>query len=234
MIEREREKLERGMKRVGPEKPPTPEQSSRRNQLEKSLSRLRGVRQARVRGDADRVEVTVLTLPETTEQGAAADVRRLAARAGFDPATTDVKVMGPRPTAVPARRKLSSLSTKRYDQRFSAQVTLELEGDALMGEVDVPAGRRFEIRSVARAVLESVRPLIPFALQLEQVDIFNFGPERLAVVSVSSREDVLIGSALVKGDELDAVARATLDAVNRVLQLDPTALLRAEKESTTV
>lgn len=72
---------------------------------------------------------------------------------------------------------------------------------------------------MARAVLQSVRRLIPYALQLENVDIFNFGAERLAVVSISSKSDTLVGSAFVRADELDAIARASLDAVNRVIDL---------------
>ncbi len=196
------------------------------------LSRLRGIREARVAATGRGVEVTVLTLPERREDDTVSDVRTLAERVGIDPNGVRVRVLGATPHHNPLpRRKLSSLSTKRYGQRFTAQVTLELEGDALVGEVDVPVGRRFEYRSVARAILESVRRLIPYPLQLENVEIFNYGAERLAVVSVGSRDDVLIGSALVRGDELDAIARATLDALNRVLNLTPIDLVRAETGS---
>lgn len=220
MTDRELEKLERGLTQDHRKPPPSPDQLARRERLQEALSRLRGVRRARVVADEQGFEVTVLTLPERTQEATKADLLALAARIGIDAASLKVSVMGPRPQARSARRKLSSLSTKRYAQRFSAQVTLELDGDELMGEVNVPAGRRFEYRSVARAVLQSVRPLIPSALQLEHVEVLNFGAERLAVVSVSSADDILIGSALVKGDELDTIARATLDAVNRVLKLD--------------
>lgn len=232
MTDRELEKLERGLTKVGRTPPPGPDQLSQCQRLEDALSRLRGVRRARVSVGQGRFEATVLTLPERTEESTRRDVMAIAARVGLDPSTLKVTVMGPRPKAASARRKLSSLSTKRYEQRFSAQVTLELDGDALMGEVDVPAGRRFEFRSVARAVLESVRPLIPCALQLEHVELFNFGAERLAVVSVSSTDDILIGSALVKGDELDTIARATLDAVNRVLHLGSARLAGIEPATT--
>lgn len=220
MTDRDFEKLERGLTQGRRRRPPAPDQLARREQLEERLSRLRGVRRARVVADEQTFEVTVLTLPERTQEATKADVLAIAARMGIGAESLKVSVMGPRPQARSARRKLSSLSTKRYDERFSAQVTLELDGDALMGEVNVPAGRRFEYRSVARAVLESVRPLIPSAMQLEHVEVLNFGAERLAVVSISSAEDILIGSALVRGDELDTIARATLDAVNRVLKLD--------------
>lgn len=187
-----------------------------------------------MRAGSDEVEVTVLALPERSEEQTVADVRLLARRAGLDLHDLKVRVMGAgRKAELLPRRKLSSLSTKRYGERFTAQVTLELEGDSLVGEVDVPVGRRFEYRSVARAVLNSVSCLIPYALQLEHVEVLTFGAERLAVVSISSRDDILVGSALVRGDELDSIARATLDAINRVLNLGTVDLTRTGKDALT-
>lgn len=228
------EKLQRTLSRSESESghpPSPPDQISIDQRLEASLGRLRGIRQVKVRSQGPVTEVTVLTLPERCESDTVDEVRVLAQRAGIDPGRLRVRVMGARGAGhLTPRRKLSSLATKRYRERFTAQVTLELEGDSLVGEVDVPMGRRFEFRSVARAILESVRSLIPYALQLENVEIFNFGPERLAVVSVSSRDDVLVGSALVRTDELDAIARATLDAINRVLNLGAIDLARSSEE----
>lgn len=227
------EKLQRTLDRPDASKrPPSPTEISRGEHLQESLARLRGVRQARVQIRHDAVDVTVLTLPEKSQTETDAEVRSIAHKVGLDPQILRIRVMGARNRrSMAPRRKLSSLSTKRYGHRFTAQVTLELEGDLLVGEVDVPIGRRFEIRSVARAILESVRRLIPYALQLEHVEILNFGAERLAVVSVSSRDDILVGSAFVRNDELDAVARATLDAINRVLNLGPQDLAKAPATS---
>lgn len=222
--ERARDKLQRSLPDSMRRPPPPPRapgpNDAAYERLRSAVSLLRGVREARLKRDPAGVEVVVLTVPEKVEADTIAEVRRLARRVGVDETAVRISVLGARPRAgKPTRRKLSSLSTKRYGDRFTAQVTLELQGDALVGEVDVPAGRRFEYRSVSRAVLESVRRLIPYALQLENVDIFNFGADRLAVVSVSSRSDTLVGSAFVRADELDAIARATLDAINRVIDL---------------
>lgn len=215
----------------GPPSSPSPEVAAKAQRLQTSLARLRGIREARVRAIDSGVEVTILALPERSEEDTVDDVRVLAQRAGLDLGALQVRVMGAgRKAELLPRRKLSSLSTKRYGERFTAQVTLELEGDALVGEVDVPVGRRFEYRSVARAILNSVRCLIPYALQLEHVDVLTFGAERLAVVSISSRDDILVGSALVRGDELDALARATLDAINRVLNLSAVDLAGSVRE----
>lgn len=209
-------------------RPPSPELVSGGERLQTSLARLRGIREARVRPSQSGIDVTVLALPERSEEDTVSDIALLAERAGLDADDLKVRVMGAgRKGDVLPRRKLSSLSTKRYGDRFTAQVTLELEGDSLVGEVDVPVGRRFEFRSVARAILNSVRCLIPYALQLEHVEVLPFGAERVAVVSISTRDDILVGSALVRGDELDALARATLDAINRVLNVGPVDLAHA-------
>ena len=233
-MDRSAEKLNRTLpppSRGDQQRPPSPEMIARGQRLQASLSRLRGIREARVKpGQAD-VEVTILALPERSEEDTVSEVHVLAQRAGLDVAALKVRIMGAgRKVELLPRRKLSSLSTKRYGERFTAQVTLELDGDALVGEVDVPVGRRFEYRSVARAILNSVRCLIPYALQLEHVEVLAFGAERLAVVSISTRDDILVGSALVRGDELDALARATLDAINRVLNLSAVDLTRAGVE----
>jgi hypothetical protein len=68
---------------------------------------------------------------------------------------------------------------------------------------------------------------MPYALQLEHVEGLAFDAERFAVVSISSRDDILVGSALVRGDELDAIARATLDSINRVLNVSAVDLSRS-------
>lgn len=231
--ERAREKLQRALPapmRHAPPPPPVRQPTvAVQQQLRDAVARLRGVREARVNCDAAGMELVVLTVPEKLEADTQAEVRRLAQRIGLDTKAFKVRVLGARSSSTPPnRRKLSSLATKRYGERFTAQVTLELHGDALVGEVEVPSGRRFEYRSVSRAVLESVRRLIPYALQLENVDIFNFGADRLAVVSVSSRSDTLVGSAFVRTDELDAIARATLDAINRVIDLRSNKIVRTD------
>jgi hypothetical protein len=117
----------------------------------------------------------------------------------------------------PKRRKLSSLATKRSGDRFTSQVILELDGDLLIGEDDSPAGRRFESRSVAEAVLDAVRQLIAEPLELGSAELLELADCRVAAVVVQRTNDLLLGSALVTLDDHDAIARATLDAVNRLL-----------------
>ena len=192
----------------------------RAHRFQVALNRLRGVRQARVSLESEGVHAQVLVLPERSEADTRRDVELICRNLNLE-LPVRLEILGARGVRSEAsfRRKLTSIGTRRYGTRFSAHVALELDGDTLLGEVDVPAGSRFEKRSVARAVLMGVQRLIPATMQIEDVDVLSFGSKRIAIVSLGDGEDLLIGSALVRSDELEAVARATLDAINRLLEV---------------
>ncbi|MFN2588216.1 MAG: hypothetical protein ABR613_08865 [Actinomycetota bacterium] len=192
-------------------------------ELEVALAALRGVRAARVDSSAAGLEsVRVLVVPERDPSDVMTEIQGMVwAHLGeqLDPHAIEVmKATGAgRPGDRPRRRKLSSLATKRSGDRFTAQVILELDGDLLIGEDDSPAGRRFEPRSVAQAVLDAVRQLIDDPIELGSADFVEMGDCRIAAVAIGRPHDLLLGSSLVTLDEHDATARATLDAVNRLL-----------------
>jgi hypothetical protein len=75
---------------------------------------------------------------------------------------------------------------------------------------------------IARATLDAVSELLGLPAEVEFVTVSTMGNRRMAacVVQVAVPgigELVLTGSALVRSDEADAVARAVLDALNRRL-----------------
>jgi hypothetical protein len=193
------------------------------NELEAAVAALRGVRAARVHSRVDGVEsVRVLVVPERDANEVVHEIQGMVwAHLGARLDSHAIEVMkASAPGAAngrPRRRKLSSLATKRAGDRFTSQVILELGGDLLIGEDDSPAGRRFEHRSVAEAVLDAVRRLVAVPLELGSADFVEMGDCRIAAVVVERREELLLGSAVVTLDEHDAIARATLDAVNRLL-----------------
>lgn len=193
------------------------------NELEAAVAALRGVRAARIHSGSGAVDaVRVLVVPERDAAEVVNEIRGMVwAHLGVDLDVHAVEVMKATgtdaPNGRPKRRKLSSLSTKRSGDRFTAQVILELDGDLLIGEDDSPAGRRFEHRSVAEAVLDAVRRLSPDPLELGSADFVEMGDCRIAAVVVERPDELLLGSAVVTFDEHDAIARATLDAVNRLL-----------------
>lgn len=114
------------------------------------------------------------------------------------------------------RARLAGLVTERHDEHFRARVTLELDGDLLVGESGGPAGRHFERYAVARAAYKSTLKAIDFEAELHTAEIVPIGGERVALVLLSGDGEILEGSALVKSDDHDAIARATLRALNRM------------------
>jgi hypothetical protein len=193
------------------------------SELEAAVAALRGVRAARVHSGTGGLEsVRVLVVPERDAGEVVTEIQGMVwAHLGTAIDSHAVEVMkatGAAPANGRARRrKLSSLATKRSGDRFTSQVILELDGDLLIGEDDSPAGRRFEPRSVADSVLDAVGQLVNEPLELASADVIELGDCRIAAVVVSRASDLLLGSALVTLDEHDAIARATLDAVNRML-----------------
>ena len=195
-------------------------------ELEQAVASLRGVRGARVETAANgRVAARVLVVPERDPAEVTAEVVRIAAeRFGMELSAGAVEVLrsgGVDPGSVPPRRRLSSVATRRSVDEFMVRVTLELHGDVLVGEAGAPCGPRHEHRTVVRAVLNGLRSLLEPSCDVDGVSVLQLGDVRLAVVSVLAGADTLVGSALVRVDDNDAIARATLDALNRTMTLSP-------------
>lgn len=193
------------------------------NDLEAAVAALRGVRAARIHSGGEAVDsVRVLVVPERDPAEVVLEIQSLVwAHLGAELDSHSVEVMKASGLGAangrPKRRKLASLATKRSGDRFTSQVILELDGDLLIGEDDAPAGPRSEHRSVAEAVLDAARRLVSVPLELGSADFVEMGDCRIAAVVVERRDELLLGSSVVTFDEHDAIARATLDAVNRLL-----------------
>lgn len=187
--------------------------------LEQALRELAGIRGARVVASPAGIEsVRVLVIPERSTPGAIEDIISVVKRHGGHVEHDAIQVMRVGEAGNGThRRRLSSIQIARSDERFTARVALELRGDVLVGESETPSGRRFEHRSMASATLDGVRRMLNLQVELESVNIFELGSDRLASVVLNVEGDFLVGSAMVRMDEYDAIARATLDALNRVI-----------------
>ncbi len=187
--------------------------------LEDAIAALRGVRRARVEKNGTGISaVRVLVVPERATADTldrVLDVIRDETGESLARDSVEILHTGRDASRSAQRRRLSSLATERTPDHFKARVVLELAGDTLEGESESPNERAFTLRSVARATLHSLRELMPRALALESVHLFNTGTHDLAIVALTHGDQTLVGSAVVRVDEHDAVARATLDAVNR-------------------
>ena len=190
-------------------------------EIERSLERLWGIRAARVQRDpAGTTSIRVLVMPERSVQETVRDVRTLVtSQFGAEHASSEVEVLGTGTDGggYDSRRSLTSLTTERYGERFVARIALELKGDVLLGESESSTGRYSELRAIARATLNALEGLLASPVELDQVVAIDIGENRFILVTLNCKGGPLSGSAPVRRDRHDAVARATLDALNRLI-----------------
>ncbi len=123
------------------------------------------------------------------------------------------------------RLVLQNLAMEYNGPKCKISVELNGTGKTCRAQTEGPGSEKNQARLVAQAVLAALEGDDDFnqlfSLVLEEVSIMNFASHRIALVGVSlvqaSTEEFLVGSSVVRKDEKEAVARATLDAVNRKL-----------------
>lgn len=204
-------------------------------ELEEELCRLGGVLAVRVVGDrlGRPTEVHVLSDNSKPAKQTVRDVRavaqtvfgleldhRIVSVAQFDASDNDEHAHGA-PARTETRVRVASVRFDSENVRATAQVVLA-DGDreqAGSAEGSVAAIGRPQL--VAAAALDALRQLEPAAeaVHLAAADVTRIGKNRIALVTVVWVEPPLelpvSGSAVVRHDRDDAVARALLDATNR-------------------
>lgn len=200
-------------------------------QLEAAIARIQSVTAARVVTDpGGRVaEVHVLALRDRGPKQVVRDVQSVA-MANFgveiDYRTVSVVQLDEPPTE-------EEPGTGRSPRVILLRMAAEITGLATDIRVYVSAGGRefvgssrgpasSGLRLVSRAVVEAVAPLVPdAALDVDFADVVPAGPYAVAVAvlrQASSRGDQIVsGSAVVRKDANDAMARASLAALNRLI-----------------
>jgi hypothetical protein len=154
--------------------------------------------------DGDNVPA-VIRLPDATERAASSD--RLSAEGVADSA---------------ARPVIASISIRTAGSEADASVVVSTGADSYEGRSIGPSTMSHRHTLVARATLDAVGELLGLPAEIEFATVTPMGTRRMAacVIQVAVPrvgELVLTGSALVRNDEADAVARAVLDALNRRL-----------------
>jgi hypothetical protein len=208
----------------------------RPDEFERELATLPDVRSARVVSTPSGrlTEIHLITEGDKTAKQISRDVQTYAqAQHGVEIDHRIISVVqfpGESPAVVgaapPSKPKLtlSSVQWTSEGQRGTCRVRIEVGEQSGIGEETGPAtsvGRR---RLVARAATTAVSSLggeYPSA-DVQDVLIVDVGEHRVAVAFVvilgEDTESVSTGSAPVRGDESDAIARAVLDAINRYLR----------------
>lgn len=121
-----------------------------------------------------------------------------------------------------ARPVIASISIRTSGSEADASVTVSAGDATYEGRSIGPSTMSHRQTLVARATLDAVGELLGLPAEIEFATVCAMGTRRMAacVIQVAVPrvgELVLTGSALVRNDEADAVARAVLDALNRRL-----------------
>jgi hypothetical protein len=192
--------------------------------LARALERLPGIQTVEVlSGPSGIEEVNVLVSPQQSTGETISDVFATAAislDSELDPSRVKVHTAPDMPAVrrrAGARSRLASLALTHGEKDFVANVSLTRAEETLVGEHHSGRGSSPEHRSVAEATLEAASPLLRSHLEVTDVDVITVGATQIAVVLLAKGDDTLVGSALVRVDEHDAIARSTLDALNRLI-----------------
>ena len=117
------------------------------------------------------------------------------------------------------RPALTSIVVRIDGSRVEATATLALNGRVLTGQSWGERDSRTLI--IANATLGAVSPLLDCEARVDHADVIRFADHAIAltIVTLESGEpdEVLVGSALIRGDVEDATARSVLSALNRRL-----------------
>jgi hypothetical protein len=200
-----------------------PDETIRDRDFENDLLTLRGVRRANVQVNATGItSVRVLVVPESNIQRTTSDIESVAVRRGVTLPDGAIEILGASNQSENApRRRFAALVLKREDEHFHAQVALRRNGDALIGEADAVSldgpSVGSEMRAVADATIDALRIFFGEDAAVQAVRKLDIGKTSVCMVLVRVGEEMYVGSAIVRKGEHDAVARATLDAVNRPL-----------------
>jgi hypothetical protein len=195
--------------------------------LQEKIARLDGVEATRVVGSNSKLEeVHVLARRTKPPKQVVRDVQSLAAALfGLDIDRRIISVVqladndlteGDRPAIV-------DIAETTTGSKNSVTVTLTWHDDALVGAVTGAAASATRARLVAEATLEALGQALQSdaSFAVASVDVPTLGSRRVAIAQIvlvtTSKERLMVGSAVVDDDESRAVVRAVLDALNRVV-----------------
>lgn len=204
--------------------------------LEQALAKLPGVRAVSVVTDAEAtpIEVHVVAAPGKPAKQLVRDVQSLAlAEQGIALDHRIVSVVqlddpvppGQEPIRCEGSRRavLEGVIVGTRSSGYDAAVTIVSGGNLYEGVAEGPVHGSQRYWLVARAALDAMSEPLGVPCRVEHASIAPAGDHRVAlvvlVVRVPGAGDLTVsGSAIVRVDEPDAVARAVLDALNRRLE----------------
>jgi hypothetical protein len=130
-----------------------------------------------------------------------------------DPGEEPLSAGTPRPA-------LTAISVHHAGSTVTATALLSLHRRVLRGQ----AHAEDRSSAVTLATLDALAPLLPEGTAIDHSQVLTIAGRQVAITLVSfpgdpGRQEVLVGSALVKGDVEEALARSVLSALNRRLDI---------------
>lgn len=122
------------------------------------------------------------------------------------------------------RPKLISVTLRTVNSMAEAKVELAVGEHVYEGVAQGPSSSHNKLRLFVETTLKAIAPLTldKYIFVTEDVSITPLAKHHVAQVAItlvsSAGEEVLVGCALVRSDDREAVVKATLDAVNRKLK----------------
>ncbi|HHV61895.1 MAG TPA: hypothetical protein GXX51_04540 [Firmicutes bacterium] len=201
------------------------------HEIEGVLSQLPGVESVRIVVDADRriTEIHGLANPSRPPKQIIRDIES-SLMAGWGIRVDHKKIGIAQVRDEPEQERQASferrLKIKKVDLSVTgltseAEVELELEDKVYLGRAAGGASSGNNRRLVAMATLGAVEAFLrsKISLVLDELIVTTISGRKVVIVSVSALspvgEEVLVGSALVDAAESEAIARATMDSINR-------------------
>jgi hypothetical protein len=192
--------------------------------LENELTALPEIRAARVVASPNgRIsEVHIVSEGSKSPKQIVRDVQTLAqARFGLQidhRVVSVVRFPDEPPTTAKPRFTLSSLSWSTEGTKATCRVRVEIGDETVLGESSGPASSVGRARLTADATARALHGVA--VADVADVRVVDVGPQRVAVAVVvllvdAGEEVVVTGSAHVRADESEAIARAIIDAVAR-------------------
>lgn len=120
------------------------------------------------------------------------------------------------------RPRIAAITVRAGGETAEATVALAAGDLVFEGTASGPSGASHRPRLVASAALDAVGELLGRPCTVESATVASVGGREVALTVLTLTvprlgEQVLTGSALVRGDDADAVCRSVLDALNRQL-----------------
>ncbi len=136
------------------------------------------------------------------------------------PVATPAAEPAPPMVADSRRPAIARLVTETAAFTTEVRVAITVEGNERAGIARGPSTAG--LRLVASATVDAVGDLLKAsAVEVQSAELMSVGSVQLAVavlrLATSRGEQMLTGSAIARKDANDSIARATLDALNRVL-----------------